>query len=92
LVAKTAKQTGQCIKFMFTNIEECKVLIKDKQKIKLMEKRTINGNYQFQFFKSSEYLQAKKLDSISVKHYTDQAECNKLHAADTDIIYKRFKT
>jgi Leucine-rich repeat (LRR) protein len=63
-IGKTAKQTGQCVQFIFTHIDECNALIKDKQKIKLMEKKAINDNYQFQFFKSAEYLQAKKLGKI----------------------------
>ena len=58
----------------------------------LLEKQAINGNYQFQFFKSSAYHEAKNLDRISIKRHTDQAECNKLHVADTDVIHKRFKS
>jgi hypothetical protein len=74
-IGKTAKQTGQCIQFIFTSIDDCNVLIKDKQKIKLMEKNANNGNYQFQFFKSTEYLQAKKREDIFIKK-TDQTKYN----------------
>jgi hypothetical protein len=65
-IGKNAKQTGQCIQFIFTNIKECNDLIKAKQKIKVMEKKAINGNYQFQFFKSLAYLEleAKKSGRI----------------------------
>ena len=41
-----------------------------------MEKEDMLGNYQFQFFKSSEYLQGKKQDKISTKEQTDQAKYN----------------
>ena len=75
-IGKTAKQTEQCVQFIFTHIDECNVLIKDKQKIKLLEKKAVNNNYQFQFFKSSEYLQVKKLDKISTNEQTDRAKCN----------------
>jgi hypothetical protein len=36
----------------------------------------IISNYQFQFFKSSAYLEVKKLDKISIKEQTDQAKYN----------------
>jgi hypothetical protein len=55
-IGKTAKQTEQCVQFIFTHIGECNTLIKDKQKIKVMEKEAIKGNYQFHLFKSSAYL------------------------------------
>jgi hypothetical protein len=35
-IGKTAKQTGQCVQFIFAHIDECNVLIKDNQKIKVM--------------------------------------------------------
>jgi hypothetical protein len=44
-ISKTAKQTKQCVQFIFSNIDECNVLIKDKQRIKLIEKQDIKGNY-----------------------------------------------
>jgi hypothetical protein len=90
-IGKIAKQTGQCIQFIFTHIDECNVLIKDKQKIKLMEKEAINGNYQFQLFKSSAYHQAKKQGKISIQKQTDLAECKRLNSADTDVILNQFK-
>jgi hypothetical protein len=76
-IGKTAKQTKQCVQFIFTNIDECNVLIKDKQKIKLIEKQDGRGNYQFHFFKSSAYLEAKKRDKISIKEQPDQAKYHK---------------
>jgi Ran GTPase-activating protein (RanGAP) involved in mRNA processing and transport len=75
-IGKTAKQTKQCVQFIFSNIDECNVLIKDKQKIKLIEKQDVRGNYQFHFFKSSAYPEAKKRDKISIKEQPKQAKCH----------------
>jgi hypothetical protein len=91
-IGKTAKQTGQCVQFIFTHINECNVLIKDKQKIKLLEKKAVNSNYQFQFLKLSAYLEAKKLNKTSAKEQTDQADCNQPHAEGTDVIHKQLKS
>jgi hypothetical protein len=74
-IGKTAKQTGQCIQFIFAHIDECNVLVKNKQQIKLLEKKAVNNNYQFQFFKLSEYLQYKKLDKISPIEQAYQTKC-----------------
>jgi hypothetical protein len=81
-IGKTKKQVYQCAKFIFDNRDECKQLIKDKQIIKLVEKKNAKGDYLFHFFKSPAYLEAKKLNKISINKYTDQADSNK---SDNDI-------
>lgn len=50
-IGKSSQQVHQCAEFVFNNYEECRYLIKQRQKIILIEKTNGTSNYQFAFFK-----------------------------------------
>lgn len=50
-IGKSDQQIYQCAEFVFNNHMECSSLIKQRQKIIIIEKRNGMGKYQFTFFK-----------------------------------------
>lgn len=52
-IGKSNQQIYQCAEFIFDNYAECGSLIKQKQRIKLLEKTNGKGECRFAFFKST---------------------------------------
>jgi hypothetical protein len=86
-IGKTRKQVYQCTRFIFDHIEECNEVIKAKQKIKLIEKETANGNYQFCFFKSPAFINSQNLHKAFIIQQMDQVKPNE-NETDKNAIHK----